>query len=59
MKPRQPVAVRLQRPGAKSSPTDSGSGKDGKSARQFSNLFSADEKGFFVASWAANLKTVS
>ena len=48
MKPRQPVAGLLRRPGAKSSRCVS-IGKDEKSLREFSDLFSLGGKGFFVA----------
>src|SRR3989441_2244830 len=45
--PRQPVEALLQCPGANSSPKRSVSGKDEKSAC-LCNLFSSDEKGFFI-----------
>src|SRR2546425_1412411 len=45
--PRQPVEALLQCPGANSSPKRSVSGKDEKSAC-LGNLFSSDEKGFFI-----------
>src|SRR5262245_23566305 len=46
MKPRQPVAGRLQRPGAKSSRC-ANIGKDEKSRGRFTDLFSLGEERFF------------